>query len=128
MVRHLGVTDRAEIDGVVEPQPLDAVLRHHHAHVDVALAAPIEFVPLEAKTVSPRRSLHCGDPLRHHLAPDAVACDHRDPIILCHGESSMPPRVPAAAQILKSQGGLSNAKPTASLRTGEFSKMSRCST
>ena len=86
MVRHLGVTDRAEINGVVEPQPLDPVLRHHHAHIDVALAAPVEFVPLEAETVSPRRRLHRGNPLGHHLAPDAVAGDHRDPIILCHAD------------------------------------------
>ena len=77
---------RAEIDGVVEPQPLNAVLRHHHAQIDVALAAPVKFVPLEAKAVGARRRLHRGNPFRHHLAPDAVAGDYRDPIILCHAD------------------------------------------
>src|SRR5215469_3985721 len=105
------MTDGAEIEGIVEPQPLDPVLRHHHTHIDVALAAPVEFVPLEAKAMRARRRLHRGDPLGHHLATDAVAGNHRDPIILCHPEPPNAAAPPSSAQMLRSLGILSNAKP-----------------
>ena len=85
VVRHAGIADRAEKDGIVGPQLVEPVLRHHPAGLGVGLAAPVEFVPLEAEAVGPRRRLHRGNALRHHLAPDAVAGDHRDPILLCHG-------------------------------------------
>src|SRR6516165_7191663 len=84
MVRHFGVTHGPEIDGIVKPQPLEPVLRHHQAHIDVTLAAPVELVPLAAKAKDTRCCFHRGDAFRHHRAPDTVAGDHCDPIILCH--------------------------------------------
>src|SRR5271165_342741 len=90
MVRHIGMAHRAEIDGVVQSQPLEPVLRHHPTRLGVALAAPVEFVPRETKAVGTRRRLHRGDPLRHHLAPDAVAGYHRDPITLGHAIPPLP--------------------------------------
>src|SRR5204862_2343170 len=58
----------------------------------VALAAPVELAPAKTKTVRPRRRLHRGDTLGHHLVPDAVPGDHRDPITLRHG---LPSRLPS---------------------------------
>src|SRR5262249_47189724 len=60
------------------------VLRHHPAGLGVGLAAPVEFLPLEPEAVTPRRRFHRHDAFRHHLLADAVAGDHRYPIILCH--------------------------------------------
>src|SRR5258708_35873437 len=83
-VGDLRMTDGAEIDGIVKPQPLEPVLRHHHAHIDVALAAPIELVPLEAEAIGTGCRFHGGDTLGHHLTPDAVSGDHCNPLILRH--------------------------------------------
>src|SRR6516225_3717653 len=88
MVGHFGMADRAEVDGIVKPQALEPILRHHQAHIDVALAAPVELVPLATKAIGSRSRFHCGDSLRHHLAPDTVAGNHRDPIIFRHAAPS----------------------------------------
>ncbi len=84
VVGHVGVADRAEIDGVVEPQPVEPVLGHHPPGPGIARAAPVEFVPAQFEPVGPRRPLHSSHTLGHDLVPDAVAGDHRDPIALRH--------------------------------------------
>src|SRR5277367_2146697 len=82
------MADGAEIDGVVEPQPVEPVLGHHPPGLGVTLTAPVELVPAQLKAVGARRSFHRGDPLGHDLVPYAVASDYRDPITLCHQLSS----------------------------------------
>jgi hypothetical protein len=109
MIWHFGVTDGAEIDGIVKPQPVEPILRHHPAEIDIALAAPVELVPLKAEAVGASRRLHCGDAFRHHLAPDAVPGDHRNPIIFRHAKSCN--RQPARDRKIVGWVG-QHAKPT----------------
>ncbi len=86
MVRHAGKADRTEIDGVERAQLVEAVGRHHRAGLGEALAAPVEMHPLEPEVAAGRRLQHLLA-LRHHFVADAVAGDHRDPVI-AHGRFS----------------------------------------
>src|SRR5262245_960161 len=94
MVWHLGMTDSAEVNRIIEPEPFEPILGHHRADIDVALTAPIEFVPLEPEPVNACRRLHRGDPFGHYLAPDAVPGDDCNPVILRH--SPLPPTTPSS--------------------------------
>ncbi len=47
VIGHVGIADRAEKDGVEEPQPVKPVFRHHPAGLGVGLAAPVEFASSE---------------------------------------------------------------------------------
>src|SRR5207237_6482208 len=93
VIGDIGMADRAEIDGIIEPQPLEPVFGHHLAGLGVARAAPVELAPSKTETIGARRRLHRRNPLRHHLMPDAVAGDYRDPITLRH---AIPPLIAAA--------------------------------
>src|SRR5487761_1185842 len=84
MVGHIGMAHRAQIDGVVEPQPVEPVLGHHPPGLGIALAAPVELAPAQLEAMGAGRLFHRRDPLGHDLVPDAVAGDHRHPIALCH--------------------------------------------
>src|SRR5947209_4806644 len=84
MVRHAGVADRTEKHGIVGPQWVEPVFRHHAAGLGVGLAAPVEFAPLQRKAVAPRCRFQRVDALRHDFAPDAVAGDNGDPICPGH--------------------------------------------
>src|SRR5947207_837099 len=84
MIRHAGVADRTEKHGIVGPQLIEPVFRHHAAGLGVGLAAPVELAPLQRKAVAPRCRFQRVDALRHDFAPDAVAGDNGDPICSGH--------------------------------------------
>src|SRR5205085_8802174 len=84
MIRHAGIADRTEKHGIVGPQLIESVFRHHAAGLGVGLAAPVEFAPLQRKAVAPRCRFQRVNAFRHDFAPDAVAGDNGDPICAGH--------------------------------------------
>src|SRR5260370_4175431 len=64
---------RAKEDGVEGPELLESVLRHHAAGFQVALAAPVEFLPGERKTKAPRGGLGNANSLGDDFPANAIA-------------------------------------------------------
>src|SRR5260370_30478308 len=64
---------RAKEDGVEGPELLESVLRHHAAGFQVALAAPVEFLPGERKTKAPRGGFGDANSLGNDFPADAIA-------------------------------------------------------
>ena len=79
MVRHsCRVADGAEEDGVVIADLRLPVGRHHRSMLEVMIATPVEFVPLESDIVLARRGVQATQPFRHDFLADAVAGDDSD--------------------------------------------------
>jgi hypothetical protein len=68
----------AEIDGIELAQDVGRVVGAHLAVRLVPVAAPREFLPLEAQPVLRRHGLEHAHAFRDHFAADAVAGDHRN--------------------------------------------------
>ena len=81
VVGHAGEPDRAEVDGVVVANPVEAVLRHHAAGLLVVFAAPGELVPLELDAEPAASGLQHADALGHDFLADAVSRDGRDRVL-----------------------------------------------
>ena len=81
MVRHAGEAHGAEQDRIEGTQQLDPVRRHHPAGLAVGLAAPVEMLPVEADIEAPAGGLQHPHRLGHDLPADAVAGDHRNPVV-----------------------------------------------
>src|ERR1051325_6935798 len=84
MIRHAGITDGAEKYGIIGPQLIEPILRHHATGLGVGLAAPVESAPLKRETIAARRRFQRLDAFRYDLAPDTVAGDESDPICPGH--------------------------------------------
>src|SRR5215469_5696311 len=84
MVGHIGMADGAEVNGVVQPEPVEPIFGHHPPGLSIALAAPVEFIPAEFKSVGACRALHRGNAFGHNFVPDPVAGDYCYAITLCH--------------------------------------------
>ena len=67
---------------------VEPVLGHHVAVLQVVIAAPGQLVPLEIEPELAARRLQHPHTLGHHLLADAVAGDHRNPVLF-HLRSSM---------------------------------------
>ncbi len=85
MIGNRGEADRAEIDGIMCTQLLDAVLRHHAARLEIAFARPVELLPNEVEAVLPTRGLQHAHALGHDLGADSVARDQGDVKRCTHG-------------------------------------------
>src|SRR5262249_4968590 len=81
VIRNLRMAGRSEQDGVVVPDLVAAVLRHHAAVLLVVFATPVEMVDLEAEA-----AVALGDRVQHldaggsYFRADPVAGDGRDGI------------------------------------------------
>src|SRR5437763_16314303 len=84
VIRHARITDSAEKYGIVGPQLIEPIFRHHATGLGVGLAAPVEFAPLKRETIAARRRLQRLDAFRYDLAPYTVAGDDGDPICPGH--------------------------------------------
>src|SRR2546425_8274834 len=82
VIGHLGgPADSAEEDRVVPADLLLPVLRHHRAVREVVVARPVEVIELQLDLELPRGRVEDAQPLGHDLLADAVAGDHRDPVL-----------------------------------------------
>src|SRR5437588_1475009 len=80
VIGHARPAHRAELDGVVLADLLEAVLRHHPAGLEVPRAAPVERLPLEGDAESSSRRLQHAHTFGHHFRADAVSGNDRDPV------------------------------------------------
>jgi len=90
---------RAEQDGVVLPDQVAAVGRHHAAVLLVVFAAPVEVIDLEGEV-----PFALGQRLQHldtggdHLGPDAVSRNRSDRVGLHLGRPSLKSRLSPRAK------------------------------
>ena len=83
VVRNVRIARRSEQDGVHPAQPVEPIVRHHHAVPAIPVPAPIENSELEAESASSlRQRLQDLLPRRHDFLADAVAGDGGDPVEL----------------------------------------------
>src|ERR1700682_1777227 len=82
MVGHALETHRTQIDGIVMPDAVEAVARHHLARARVILANPGTLVPLEGNAATPAGFVEHPDAFGHHLLTDSVAGNQRNLIVL----------------------------------------------
>ena len=76
---HIGTADGAEQDGVVFPELVPAVVRHHLAMLLVEVGAPRETVPFERGTVvAGDGGIRYADGLLDHFRTDTIAADDCD--------------------------------------------------
>ena len=80
VIRHGGRTDRAEIDRIERPQPVECVRGHHAARLEEVRAAPREIRELDREAVARRCTLQHLDAGGDHLLSDPVARNDRDSI------------------------------------------------
>jgi hypothetical protein len=78
---------RPKKDRIVAAHPVEPVLGHHAAVLQVIVAAPGQLVPLEPESELPARRLQHADALGHHFLADSIAGDHRD---LVSGHKQLP--------------------------------------
>ena len=82
MIGDVRKTDRAEEDRVVPFDLREPVVGHHRAGLRVALAAPVEMLPVEGEAVLARDRVEHAHPFGHDFFADPVARDRRDAIRL----------------------------------------------
>ena len=95
VIGHARKSHRAEKDGVVASDLLDAILGHHAPGARVVLAAPGKLVELILDAEAPSGGLENTDALGHDLVADTVTGNHGD-AILAHadGPRAQIPRAP----------------------------------
>jgi hypothetical protein len=93
VIRHAGVADRAEEDGVVVTELFEPVFRHHATRPPIRFAAPVKVIEAEVDSESPARGFQHTQSLGDYFLPDAIPGDHGNTIGL-HGIS--PARMPIA--------------------------------
>ena len=72
------MADRAEQDGVVRPQPLERVRRHHPAVGEVVLRAPVEIRCSAARTHGRRGRVEHAAGGGHDFRADSISRDYGD--------------------------------------------------
>src|SRR6266478_4852791 len=82
MVGHPRVAHRPKKDRIEGAQLFQSVRRHHPSGAEISLAAPIEVLPRQRKAKAARCRLKHANPLWDHIAPDAVAFDNCNLVIL----------------------------------------------
>jgi hypothetical protein len=82
VVRHAGIADRAQVDGVEPAQRRQAILRHHDAAGQVVVAAPWKLRGLDAESEAGGRSAQDLQALGDDLTSDAIAGDYGQAICL----------------------------------------------
>jgi hypothetical protein len=89
VVGHVGGAGRAEQDGVVLADQVEAVLRHERARLLVALRPPVEMIERNREpAVAPGAGAEHLDPGCNHLGADAVARNGGD-AVCAHGWSAL---------------------------------------
>src|SRR5260370_2648330 len=76
------VTHRSEKDCIERAQLFQPVLWHHPPRLEIGFATPVEMLPRQRKIKTARCRLEHTNPFGNHFAPDAVAFNHCNFVLL----------------------------------------------
>src|SRR6266853_236529 len=82
MIRDARVTHRSKKDCIERAQLFQPVLWHHASCLEIGLTTPVEVLPRQRKIETARCRLQHANPLGDHFAPNAVAFDNCNFVIL----------------------------------------------
>src|SRR6266478_1781873 len=82
MIGYARITHRSKKDCIKRAQLFQPVLWHHPPCLEIGLATPVEMLPRQRKIKTARCRLEHANSFGDHFAPDAVAFNHCNFVIL----------------------------------------------